>query len=143
MMLDKAKGKPVDDEETKERTIVTHAGQVEVEINLQRGDTEEELERNYQIKLKHQEEVRQREEELKMMEKRKRAMMMMEEQPTFAQLYLNVDHIAKGGITIDRDGNDIVVPEPVDGTQQPLPDLSRSNRNLYVAYKAFPSLEKL
>ena len=43
-------------------------------------------------------------------------MMMMEEQPTFAQLYLNVDHIAKGGITIDRDGNDIVVPEPVDGT---------------------------
>ena len=59
--------------------------------------------------------MRQREEELKMMEKRKRAMMMMEEQPTFAQLYLNVDHIAKGGITIDRDGNDIVVPEPADG----------------------------
>lgn len=143
MMLDKAKGKAVDDEETKERTIVTHAGQIEVEINLQRGDTEEELERNYQIKLKHQEEVREREQELQMMEKRKRAMMMMEEQPTFAQLYLNVEHVAKGGITIDRDGNDIVVPETVDGATEPLPDLSRSNRNLYVAYKAFPSLEKL
>ena len=115
MRLDKAKGKAVDDEESKERTIVTHAGQIEIEINLQRGDTEEELERNYQIKLKHQEDVRQREEELRLMEKRKRAMMMMEEQPTFAQLYLNVDHIAKGGITIDRDGNDIEVPELVDG----------------------------
>ena len=42
-----------------------------------------------------------------MIEKRKRAMMLLEEQPTFAQLYLNVDSIAKGGITIDRDGNDL------------------------------------
>lgn len=31
--------------------IETHAGYVEIELNLQRGDTEEELERNYQIKL--------------------------------------------------------------------------------------------
>ena len=44
-----------------------------------------------------------------MMEKRKRAMMLLEEQPTFAQLYLHVDQIGKGGITIDREGNDIEV----------------------------------
>ena len=39
--------------------IETHVGYVEIELNLQRGDTEEELERNYQIKLAHQETVRQ------------------------------------------------------------------------------------
>ena len=38
--------------------IETHVGYVEIELNLQRGDTEEELERNYQIKLQHQEQVR-------------------------------------------------------------------------------------
>lgn len=31
----------------------TKVGYLEIEINLQRGDTEEELERNYQLKLKH------------------------------------------------------------------------------------------
>ena len=41
-----------------EEIITTHAGYLELELNLQRGDTEEELERNYQIKLKHQEEMR-------------------------------------------------------------------------------------
>ena len=112
-LLDKAKGKKKGEEEesAREKQIVTHAGQIEIEINLQRGDTEEELERNYQIKLKHQEDVRNREEELKMIEKRKRAMMLLEEQPTFAQLYLHVDQVGKGGITIDRDGNDLEVPE--------------------------------
>ena len=71
---------------------------------MQRGDTEEELERNYQIKLAHQETVRQQKEELEAMEKRRRAMMMMEEQPTFAQLYLHCGTIGRGGIIFDRDG---------------------------------------
>ena len=57
----------------------THVGYVEVELNLQRGDTEEELERNYQMKLRHQEEVRKQQAELELMEKRRRATMMMEE----------------------------------------------------------------
>ena len=38
------------------------------------------------------------------MDKRKRAMMLMEEQPTFAQLYLNVESIGRGGIIFDREG---------------------------------------
>ena len=59
--------------------IYTNVGYVDIEINLQRGDTEEELERNYQLKLKHNEEARKRQAELELMEKRQRAMMMMEE----------------------------------------------------------------
>lgn len=49
------------EKDNKEQVIETHVGYLEVEINLQRGDTEEELERNYQIKLKHQETMRQQE----------------------------------------------------------------------------------
>lgn len=37
--------------------IESHAGSIVVEINLQRGDTEEELERNYQLKLQQQREM--------------------------------------------------------------------------------------
>lgn len=33
--------------------VFTQVGYVDIEVNLQRGDTEEELERNYQLKLKH------------------------------------------------------------------------------------------
>ena len=50
--------------------IYTNVGYVDIEINLQRGDTEEELERNYQLKLKHNEEARKRQAELELMEKR-------------------------------------------------------------------------
>jgi len=42
-----------------------------------------------------------------MLEKRKRAMMLLEEQPTFAQLYLHIERVGKGGIFIDRDGQEI------------------------------------
>ena len=31
--------------------------------------------------------------------------MMMEEQPTFAQLYMYIDQVGKGGISFDREGN--------------------------------------
>ena len=37
--------------------------------------------------------------------------MQMEQQPTFAQLYLHVDKITHGGIQIDRDGNLIEGPQ--------------------------------
>ena len=46
------------EKENQQQIIETHVGYLEMEINLQRGDTEEELERNYQIKLKHQETMR-------------------------------------------------------------------------------------
>jgi len=35
----------------------------------------------------------------------------MEKQPTFAQLYLHIDQIGHGGISIDRDGNKVEIPE--------------------------------
>lgn len=53
------------------------------------------------------------------MDKRKRAMMMMEEQPTFAQLYLHVEEIGRGGIIFDREGLQI----------EGLDDLQRENQN--------------
>jgi hypothetical protein len=37
--------------------------------------------------------------------------MQMESQPTFAQLYLHIDKITHGGISLDRDGNFIEHPE--------------------------------
>ena len=57
-----------------------------------------------------------------MMEKRRRAMMMMEEQPTFAQLYLHVDRVGRGGIFFDRDGQQIegvddLIREDQEGTE--------------------------
>ena len=96
--------------------------------------------------------------------------MRLEEQGTFAQLYLYIEEIGKGGITIDREGYALSREDPSkNGTSQD--DLSRdqsgmptmrqtaeqnkegeeekgsepkkSGRNLYVAYKAFPTYEKL
>jgi hypothetical protein len=34
----------------------------------------------------------------------------MEKQPTFAQLYLHIDQIGHGGISIDRDGKKVEIP---------------------------------
>lgn len=97
--------KPAKKEEAKIEKVL--AGKIQIEINLQRGDTEEELERNYHLKLKQQEEIKVREAELAAIEKRKRAVMLLEEQPTFAQLYLFIDKVGPGGILIDRDGKEI------------------------------------
>lgn len=33
--------------------------------------------------------------------------MLLEEQPTFAQLYLHVERVGKGGIFVDRNGLEI------------------------------------
>ncbi len=60
--------------------------------------------------------------------------MTMEAQPTFAQLYLHIDKIGGGGITYNRQGQKI---DPSQST------LETNLRNLYVSYKAFPTLEKL
>ena len=96
------------------------------------------------------------------MEKRKRAMMMMEEQPTFAQLYLHVGQMGRGGVIFDRDGLKIegleddlaretaAQAKPASDHQSEKPaeetsekELILPERSLYVTYKAFPSLEKL
>jgi hypothetical protein len=42
--IQEAKNAKLDNEP---KTVETHAGTIQIEINLQRGDTEEELERNY------------------------------------------------------------------------------------------------
>lgn len=48
--------------------------------------------------------MRKQKGELELMDKRRRAMMMMEEQPTFAQLYLHIEGLGRGGLLFDRDG---------------------------------------
>jgi len=63
---------------------VIPTGSITIELNLQQGDTEEELMRNYKIKLSHQEEYQRKAAEIENLEKRKRAIMQMEQQPTFA-----------------------------------------------------------
>jgi hypothetical protein len=44
----KAKAAAIEEEPA---AVTVDAGQIEIELNLQRGDTAEELERNYQLKL--------------------------------------------------------------------------------------------
>ena len=81
--------------------------------------------RNYQMKLEHQEEVRQKEAEVVALEKRRAVVMQMEKQPTFAQLYLHIDQIGHGGISIDRDGNKVEIPEEL--LNQPLKQATDSD----------------
>ena len=60
--------------------------------------------RNYKMKLDYQEEYRRKQAEIELLEKRTKVVMQMEAQPTFAQLYLHIDKIGPGGITMSRDG---------------------------------------
>ena len=107
------------------------------------------------------------EEEMERMEKRRRASMLLEAQPTFAQLYLRVGSLSRGGLLIDRDGNDVEGVSDLqragasdlqradshneggegedegEGEEKDEPELIFPQRNLYVSYKAFPTLEKL
>lgn len=57
----------------------------------------------------------------------------MEAQPTFAQLYINIDRIGPGGITSKRQNQ----PAGLSEDQDP------AKRNLFVTFKSFPTLEKL
>lgn len=60
--------------------------------------------------------------------------MQMEAQPTFAQLYLHIDKVGPNGISIDRDGSKV---DPSKANEEV------NQRNLFVTYKSFPTLEKL
>lgn len=53
-----------------------------------------------------------------MFEKKKRAMMLLEEQPTFAQLYLHVERVGKGGIFVDRNGLEITSARRINEKEQ-------------------------
>ncbi len=54
--------KPAKDESvlTVKKEIIAKVGQISIELNLQQGDTEEELMRNYKMKLDQQEEYRKK-----------------------------------------------------------------------------------
>lgn len=58
--------------------------------------------RNYKMKLAQQEEYMKKQGEIELLERRQRAVKMLEAQPTFAQLYLNIEKIGPGGISVPR-----------------------------------------
>jgi hypothetical protein len=72
--------------------------------------------------------------------------MQMEQQPTFAQLYLHLDRITHGGIQIDRDGN--LIENPHTAQDHGTAETGEATffyppRNIYIQYKSFPTFEKL
>ena len=48
--------------------------------------------------------------------------MTLEQQPTFAQLYLFIDKVGAGGITYDRDG--VEIPAAIIGVNKPVTQTS-------------------
>ena len=67
-----------------------HVGTITVEMNLQSGDSEDEVRRNYQIKMQRMEEERAKAEEERQELARKRMQFHMEQAPVFGQLYLHI-----------------------------------------------------
>lgn len=65
-------------------TEILNAGYLEIELNLQSGDTEDEMKRNFQIKMQKEEELRAKQEADKQAELRKKMQFVMEQTPTFA-----------------------------------------------------------
>ena len=74
-------------------TSIQTAGYLEVEINLQSGDTEDEMKRNFQLKQQKEEDIRAKEEEAKQAELRKKMQFVMEQAPIFAQLYIHIEKL--------------------------------------------------
>ena len=59
-------------------TEIITAGYLEVEINLQSGDTEDEMKRNFQLKMQKEDEIRAKEEAEKQEQQRKKMQFVME-----------------------------------------------------------------
>lgn len=128
------------------------AGTLTVEINLQSGDTEDEMKRNFQIKQQAINEQKAREEEERMMETRKKMQFVMEQAPVFAQLYVHIDRLGHNDNIGERTEEQIAISEnvkPLDdtlnnrGDESPVRELNLPKRNLFVQFKAFPKLELL
>lgn len=75
---------------TAEETFTQHIGTLKVEINLQSGDSEDEVRRNYQIKMKKIEEENARQEAERVELNRKKMQFVMEQAPVFGQIYMHI-----------------------------------------------------
>jgi len=72
---------------------VVYAGRLLLEINLQSGDTEDEMKRNFQIKQQKLDDIRAQEEADKQEALRRKMQFVMEQTPVFGQLYLHVEKL--------------------------------------------------
>jgi hypothetical protein len=68
---------------SQEEIFIEHAGTITVEINLQSGDSEDEMRRNFQIKMQRLEEDRVKQEAEKAEVARKKMQFVMETAPVF------------------------------------------------------------
>ena len=64
-----------------------------IEMNLQSGDSEDEIKRNYQIKMQKAEEERAKQEQERIELQRKKMQFQMEQTPVFGQLYIHIDRL--------------------------------------------------
>jgi hypothetical protein len=75
---------------TAEETYQQHVGTLKVEMNLQSGDSEDEVRRNYQIKMQKIEEENARQEAERVELNRKKMQFVMEQAPVFGQIYMHI-----------------------------------------------------
>ncbi|CDW78943.1 c2 domain-containing protein 3 [Stylonychia lemnae] len=147
------------------QTFQKQVGHIAIEISLQRGDTEQELARDYQIKYQKLQEQKAKEEADRKAEMEKYMKFSQQQEPIFAQLYMNIKNIRnlclnsdgslnkalheesfnhRLGLASDRE--EIRVNDTIGDIQ--LQQVQRAQiigpkRNLFVQYKAFPALDKL
>ena len=108
-------------------------GHLTIELSLQRGETEEEMAREYHLKLEKLKEQREKEDQEKNAELMKYKYFSMQNEPTFASLYVRINQIKN--MCLDTEGK--LVANYGEEYSNPV------KRNLFVQYKAFPGLEKL
>ena len=77
----RAEGKKKLQEHTE--TAMVPAGSLGIEINLQSGDSEDEMKRNFEIKMQNLEEQRAKEEAERQEQTRKKMQFVMEQAPVF------------------------------------------------------------
>lgn len=75
------------------QVYTSQVGHLTIELSLQRGETEEEIAREYHIKLEHLKEQREKEDQAKNAELIKYKHFSMQQEPTFASLYISINQI--------------------------------------------------
>jgi hypothetical protein len=96
---------------SQQETSVEHAGTITVEINLQSGDSEDEMRRNFQIKMQRLEEERAKQEAEKAEVARKKMQFIMETAPVFGQIYLHIERLGHSDNIGERTKDQVLIAE--------------------------------
>lgn len=143
-----------------------HVGSLQIEMNLQSGDSEDEMRRNYQIKMQRAEEERAKQEQERIELQRKKMQFQMESTPVFGQIYIHIDRLGhidnigqrskeqiqiaqenlgstlnnRAGTTDEEENKQSAVDTD---TLERGSSIKLPKRNFFVQFKAFPNLETL